>query len=800
MARPTGRQTTSTGSGGGVHRGSSLSGGGSSFHSTGGGGGGGRRSSGGGGCLTTVISAIAVLVVIIMSITGAFDDDEGGQVSENQSQSASQSSSGDSFSDIPAGFSGTENSGTLNTEVAAGSREKYTVLSGNGADTTTIMVYMCGTDLESRSGMATKDIQEMLSADLSDNINLLLYTGGCNRWRNNIISSDVNQIYQVKGGQLSLLENNMGNGAMVDPKNLTTFIKYGAKNFPANRYDLILWDHGGGSNAGYGYDEKYARQPGMNLSLLNDALKDGGVKFDFVGFDACLMATVETALVSAQYADYMIASEETEPGVGWYYTSWLNAYSKDPSMDTLHLGQSIIDSYTKACMETAPSQETTLSLIDLAEVQNTVPGALSAFAKDTSSMLRGDEIQTVTAARGETREFATSSKIDQVDLVNLARNIGSTEGEALSKVLLDAVKYNRTSRTMTNAYGISVFFPYRRVAYVDSMTDVYEEIGMDSDYTRCIREFAALETTSHSAAGQAYSGGGSLDLTGMLGALTGLSGGGGDLTGQLVSSVLGSMLTGGRSALPAEDELNESNTAFLSALEEMDADTVASAIERAAVPGDEFVWTKNGDGEKVLKISDATWEKIRMTELKMYYDDGEGLIDLGLDSPDTAFVFDDEGNLMAPSNRTWLCINGHVCAYYQLKNEEAKDEYYYMGRVPVLLNGDYADLIIVFDNEHKSGQVAGAVSAYRDGETETVAKNMTELVDGDEIQCICRGYDYEYHFEDNYELGEPFRVSGGMKSLKLSNEDVGDGKVYALFRFTDQFENHYATTAVEIPR
>ena len=66
--------------------------------------------------------------------------------------------------------------------------------------------------------------------------------------------------------------------------------------------------------SGYGYDEKYSRSGSMNLAEIDKALKDGGVTFDFVGFDACLMATAETALMVGDYADYMIASEEGRAG------------------------------------------------------------------------------------------------------------------------------------------------------------------------------------------------------------------------------------------------------------------------------------------------------------------------------------------------------------------------------------------------------------------------------------------------------------------------------------------------------
>ena len=69
----------------------------------------------------------------------------------------------------------------------------------------------------------------------------------------------------------------------------------------------------------------------MRRHPQSQALTKAGVAFDFIGFDACLMATAENALMLTKHADYLIASEETEPGVGWYYTNWLTSLGKDPS-------------------------------------------------------------------------------------------------------------------------------------------------------------------------------------------------------------------------------------------------------------------------------------------------------------------------------------------------------------------------------------------------------------------------------------------------------------------------------------
>ncbi|MFR7852884.1 MAG: hypothetical protein ACLU5K_02605 [Christensenellales bacterium] len=114
-------------------------------------------------------------------------------------------------------------------------REKRTQIRGGGQDVYTIMVYMCGTDLESNYGMATSDINEMLHADLSDKVNIIVETGGADKWQNTVISSKVNQIYQVKNEGILRLEADFGKKAMTKAETLTEFIQY-CEQLPADRY------------------------------------------------------------------------------------------------------------------------------------------------------------------------------------------------------------------------------------------------------------------------------------------------------------------------------------------------------------------------------------------------------------------------------------------------------------------------------------------------------------------------------------------------------------------------------------
>ena len=144
-----------------------------------------------------------------------------------------------------------------------------------------------------------------------------------------------------------------------------------------------------------------------------------------------------------QFADYMIASEEVEPGIGWYYTNWLTGLSKNTGMPTVEIGKKIIDDYTATCDVKCSGSKTTLSIIDLAEFAYTVPDKLNAFAENVSAKVESNDFKTVSDARYASKEFAQSSKIDQVDLADLAINMGSAEGRELSSAIEGAVKYYR---------------------------------------------------------------------------------------------------------------------------------------------------------------------------------------------------------------------------------------------------------------------------------------------------------------------------------------------------------------------
>ena len=101
--------------------------------------------------------------------------------------------------------------------------------------------------------------------------------------------------------------------------------------------------------------------------------------------------------------------------------------------------------------------------------------------------------------------------------------MNTEEGRALA-ASKSAVKYNRTSSNMTNAYGVSIYFPYQRTSYVDSACSTYSRIDMDDSYGKCIRQFASLETSGQIAAGGTVHRLGSLFGWRLLGRLLGQRG------------------------------------------------------------------------------------------------------------------------------------------------------------------------------------------------------------------------------------------------------------------------------------
>ncbi len=690
-------------------------------------------------------------------------------------------------STYPKTWNAESNVGLADYSVAEGSREKYTEIVGDGKDTVTILVYMCGSDLESKSAMGVYDLQEMAKASLSDKVNILVYTGGSTTWHIDAISNKVNQIYRVREGTLERLVDNAGNSTMVNPATLVSFIEWGVENYEADRYGLIFWDHGSGTISGYGYDEKYPKAGSMGLEKIDQALTEAGVQFDFVGFDACLMATAETGLMLAEHADYMIASEESEPGAGWYYTNWLSELSKNTSMPTLDIGINIVDDFVAYCKKYTPSQSATLSVVDLAELEHTVPEKLTGFSEKAASMLKEGQYKTIASARSGAREFASDSRIDQVDLVDMAVLMNTTESKELADALLSSIKYNSTTSDMANSYGLSIYFPYRNTRYTGTVLKTYDAIEMNSSYSNVVRNFASYQTS-----GQVASGG----YTNPYSSLTSSSYSNSNYSSQSSTDAVLQLLN----LFLGSDSSMTSNSSYSNYYS---APGFSFLFGRSVDPAQmaEYIADNHFDADLTWKdgkihLTNKQWEMVEELELNVFVDDGTGYIDLGTD---TLFEIDEKNNLLAPEEVTWLGMstdneNWQVIPYYHVSTVGDEKDYKITGRVPCLINGEEANLIIVFSDEEENGVLVGYSYGYDLEDGVTVGKLADTFNEGDVITFVCDYYDYNGNYEASHVLGDP---------LTLKADDVFyigdlnlDNKIVASYKFTDIYQQTYWTAPI----
>ncbi len=672
------------------------------------------------------------------------------------------------------------NVGVLNDTVAKQARKKYTRIKDKNNDIT-IMIYMCGADLESTYGMASSDLSEMAAADLGDNVKVVVYAGGSKKWHIDGLSSKYNQIIEIVGdGKLKYVKENAGSASMVDPDTLSSFIEFAYDKYEADRYALIFWDHGAGSVSGYGSDENYPYNGSMTLDKIDEALSEADVKFDFIGFDACLMANTETALMLSEHADYLIASEESEPGIGWYYTDWLNDLAKDTSLPTIQIGKKIADTFIKECQRNVPKQSATLSVIDLAELENTLPSVLSAFANSTTELIN-DDYKKISSARSSAREFAQSSNMDLVDLVDMANNVGNKEAEKLVETLLSCIKYNNVSKEMSNSYGLSIYFPYRSTRNLSSILETYEAIDMNSDYSNCIRSFS-----SYTSGGQ-ISSGGSHSSYSIFDSLSNYS----DYddsynysqqnSSDILLDLFSTLLSGGYS-----DSSNYQNYYDFDVsswfFKDLDR-SIASYVSDNHFDAD-LNWQ---DGK--IALNEEQWSYVDNIALNVFIDDGEGYIDLGKDN---ILSIDEEGNLLSLDEISWLAAssdneNYEVVPFYYTSSYIDGDNVITYGRIPLLLNGKYANLLLCLDDD--GIEVIGAVFDYRE-DTTVLAKNIATLNAGDELEFVCDYYDYDGNYNNTYKLGDKLIIQD---KLYIGDVNISDNKPLACYEIKDIYQQSYYT-------
>ncbi len=342
---------------------------------------------------------------------------------------------------------------------------------GDGPDSWTLMVYMIGdTDLEP---YALDDIAEMASVGSTDEVNIVAlvdrspdYTADpavdLDDWEDTVsflVQQDHLEVVDEPG------ELNMG-----DPATLADFVADTAERFPAEHYGLVLWDHGAGW-PGMGPDETDGMDV-LDLAEMDEGLTDGldraGIeRLDLLGFDACLMSTYEVASVMSAHADYMVGSQELEPGHGWNYEE-LAVLAAAPETSPTELGSAFIEGYAAQAEEWGTGADITLAMLDLgrvAGVQQAVQQLADVYEADPDGLGPGfatAQTEVLEFGRNPDPELATN----QIDLGGYVQNLAATGGPEVAAAAdavaqsLDALVLDETTGPATDsASGLSIYFP-----------------------------------------------------------------------------------------------------------------------------------------------------------------------------------------------------------------------------------------------------------------------------------------------------------------------------------------------------
>ncbi|MDD1724752.1 MAG: clostripain-related cysteine peptidase [Methanospirillum sp.] len=357
----------------------------------------------------------------------------------------------------------------------------------NGTETKNLLlIYMIGGDLETDYQTGTDNLQEIIrgygNASPQDLTVCIAYGGSKTPGWEGVTYAGIGELRNDAAD--GVIGNDPGvryhdpKADMGNRKTLEDFLSMAGKTWPADRRILLFWDHGSGYE-GFGVDERTDSQ--LTLDDLKQALLSSGMRYDLIGFDACLMGSIEVASALQPYGSWMVASEETEPGNGWNYTDWMEVLSSQPDIPLEDLGVSIVDSY----MEQEDTGKT-LSVINLSKVPALISG-LDALGKNLDPFIStpdgyriiGRAYQVPARYGTDNREWGETS-IDLRSLLQAVQEQASGEipdiGQ-ITDILNETVTYHRNDEYIQDSGGISIMSPSR----IDP--DIYTELGDDARLT-----------------------------------------------------------------------------------------------------------------------------------------------------------------------------------------------------------------------------------------------------------------------------------------------------------------------------
>lgn len=534
------------------------------------------------------------------------------------------------------------------TTVVADTQEQEVVSVTAEEGSWAVYWYLCGSDLESNGGFATGDMSELLEVTLPENVNVVIETGGSSMWHNDIVAADKLQRWVYNSEGLTLVDE-QPSASMGEAQTLADFLSFAKTNYPAEKTAVVFWNHGGGSVTGAAFDELYGFDS-LTLDEMYAAFSsvwdpsEENQPLELIGFDTCLMATVDVAYTFSDIAHYLVASEETEPANGWYYSQWVGALAENPAMDGEELGKVICDAYYAGCEEVGTQDNTTLSLTDLSKIGPLLEAyetfgaeALAAACTNPGFFSQFGRV----AAQSENYGGNTKEQgyTNMVDLGHMARQSVGMLGSAQSVLdaLDECVLYQVGGAYRTEATGLSCYYSYN-----GDINDFngYAGLGVGTAF----KYFYAYELTG---------------------------------------------------------ELDESGMEYIA---DMNLDELPEVQNLTTMGWDGAPLDVDDEGTSFLTLGPEAYDVLAGIGFSLYYVDEENdmMMLLGTDNDMNA---DWDNGIFSDNFRgVWGSIDGNL-VYMELSFE---GEDYNLYSVPILLNGEEYNLQVVYDFVSEQWGVLGA--------------------------------------------------------------------------------------------
>lgn len=591
-----------------------------------------------------------------------------------------------------------------------------------------------------QEGFATLNLRDIFSVELPENVSVVIETGGANNWSMVQINPNASQRFLYNSDGLTELTSaypkNMG-GAQT----FAEFLAFCQTEYPADHQMLLLWNHGSGP-FGFCSDEIYEGDC-ITLSEMTAAFaavygEDPATPpFELVGYDACLMASVEVAEALHGYTRYLAASEETEAGDGWPYDKWLAELAAHPEMNGAQLGRVISDTFVEACANFSINMQwlqfesvATFSVVDVDKAHAVYEAYTQLCAAALRDVAEGPwPLAAWGQAAGKSIRYAGSyyKYFNTLDLGTFMENLAlyyPAEAARVTRALDDAVLYHRETSYTRGSKGLSIYFPtnvdsfYSLIYYLEYMDTVCTDPDMKALYYYKVAGCLNDEL-------QAYAD------------------------------------EAGYGTFPTLDTrpLEELATLTPDICEDYTAELPISNGAAALMQD--------------MTVTIAKFEE-NANELRFYGDD--------------AYLYLDEyRTLRTTFSGTWAVLDGHVLPLEIIDQTDSFIRY----RVPIRYNDiENAYLIVAYDYESGVYSILGVQALQEDADT--LGRNLTPVEIGSRIAILYRMEDMnDVSIHEEYSDDFKFRAES-----KVENEALENGTYYMVITLMDTRGDSYYPTPI----